>query len=29
MKKYWIIAIIALMFTACQESLEDKCERGG
>ena len=27
MKKYWIIAIIALMFTACQESLEDKCER--
>ena len=26
MKKYWIIAIIALMFTACQESLEDKCE---
>ena len=27
MKKYWIIAIIALVFTACQESLEDKCER--
>ena len=27
MKKYWIIAIIALVFTACQESLEDRCER--
>ena len=27
MKKYWIIAIFAFMFSACQESLEDKCER--
>ena len=27
MKKYWILAIITLIFTACQESLEDRCER--
>ena len=27
MKKYWILAILAIVFTACQESLEDKCER--
>ena len=27
MKKYWILAIIAYMSTACQESLEDRCAR--
>ena len=27
MKKYWLLAIIALVFSACQESLEDRCER--
>ncbi|WP_028912975.1 hypothetical protein [Prevotella sp. MA2016] len=27
MKKYWLLGIIALLFTACQESLEDRCER--
>jgi len=27
MKKYWLLAAIALLFTACQESLEDRCER--
>ena len=27
MKKYWILAIIAYMLTACQESLEDRCAR--
>ena len=27
MKKYWIMGLIALSFSACQESLEDRCER--
>ena len=27
MKKYWIIAALTLLFTACQESLEDRCAR--
>ena len=27
MKKYWILVVIGLVFAACQESLEDKCER--
>ena len=27
MKKYWLLAVVALLFTACQESLEDRCER--
>ena len=27
MKKYWLLGVIAILFTACQESLEDKCER--
>ena len=27
MKKYWILGVIALLFSACQESLEDRCER--
>ena len=27
MRKYWLLAVIAIFFTACQESLEDKCER--
>ena len=27
MKKYWLLAVIAMFFTACQESLEDRCER--
>lgn len=27
MKKYWIMAIIAFLFSACQESLEDRAER--
>jgi len=27
MKKYWIIAAITLLLTACQESLEDRCAR--
>ena len=27
MKKYWIIAALTLLFTACQESLEDSCAR--
>ena len=27
MKKYWIITAITLLFTACQESLEDRCAR--
>jgi hypothetical protein len=27
MKKYCLLAVIAMFFTACQESLEDKCER--
>ena len=27
MKKLWILSAIMLLFTACQESLEDRCER--
>ena len=27
MKKYWIWAIIGLLFSACQESLEERAER--
>jgi ADP-ribose pyrophosphatase YjhB (NUDIX family) len=27
MKKYWLLAVIALLFSSCQESLEDRCER--
>ena len=27
MKKYWLLVVIGLVFAACQESLEDKCER--
>ena len=27
MKKFWILGMIALLFSACQESLEDRCER--
>ena len=27
MKKYWIITAITRLFTACQESLEDRCAR--
>ena len=27
MKKLWIIIAVALMVTACQESLEDRCQR--
>ncbi|WP_028903683.1 hypothetical protein [Prevotella sp. P6B4] len=27
MKKYWILALFAILLTACQESLEDRAER--
>lgn len=27
MKKYWLLVVLGLVFAACQESLEDKCER--
>ena len=27
MKRFWIIIVFAGLFTACQESLEDRCER--
>ena len=27
MKKVWILAVLTLLFAACQESLEDRCER--
>ena len=27
MKKYWLLALIGLVFTACQESLEERCAR--
>ena len=27
MKKLWVLGMIALLFAACQESLEDRCER--
>ena len=27
MKKYWILALLGIVFASCQESLEDRCER--
>lgn len=27
MKKVWVLAVLTLLFVACQESLEDRCER--
>ena len=27
MKKLWVLAVLALVLTACQESLEERCER--
>ena len=27
MKKFWVLSVIMLLLTACQESLEDRCAR--
>ena len=27
MKKFWLITAVILLFTSCQESLEERCER--